>query len=55
VLSINSAKGALAYREILGDDCDALAAIPGGGNEILLVGCRGSVWQYAPVRGGRGK
>jgi hypothetical protein len=55
VLSINSAKGALAYREILGDDCDSLAAIPGGGNEILLVGCRGRVWQYAPALGGRAK
>lgn len=52
VLSINGARGVLVYREILDDACDSLTAFPDGGSETLLVGCRGSVWQYAPSKGG---
>jgi hypothetical protein len=51
VLSINGAQGVLVYREILDDTCDSLAAFPDRGNETLLVGCGGKVWQYAPIRG----
>jgi len=51
VLTINGANGALGFREIIGDACDSLEAMPEGDGSLLLLGCTGgNVWQYAPAR-----
>ncbi len=48
VLYIYSAAGALAYQEVLGEDCGPVAALPGvrPPAEALLLACGGKVWRY---------
>jgi len=55
VLYVYDAEGRLVYHEVVGEKCGAVAAIPAGAAERLLVGCQGKVWEYsaAKVKPGR--
>ena len=52
VLWIYDASGNLVYQEVLPVACAAIQALPdsGGAADALLLGCRGTVWQYRPVK-----
>lgn len=50
VLFIYSAEQNLVYREVIGERCGSIAAVPGDddGSQKLLVGGTGTVWAYTP-------
>lgn len=54
ILYVYDPQGALVYQEVLGEDCEAVAASPPGksGVESLLVGGEGQVWQYKAQNSG---
>jgi hypothetical protein len=48
ILYVYDGDGAIVYQEIISTACAALAAAPAGASEreVLLVGGRGTVWEY---------
>ena len=48
VLYVYDGNGVILYQEVLDQACAALAALPDddSGSEVLLVGGRGTVWEY---------
>ena len=49
-LYVYDPEGQLIYHEVLGEKCGAVAAVPSGAAERLLVGCQGKVWEYSPAK-----
>jgi hypothetical protein len=49
ILFLYDQDGQIAYQEIIGDSCPAIAALPGKLGDRLLVGCSGRIWEYSPA------
>jgi hypothetical protein len=49
LLSIYNSENKIIYREILGESCPALNAMPVDSSESLFVACQSSVWEYTPA------
>ncbi len=41
--------GQMAYQEILGESCHGIATLTVPDAEMLLVGCKGKIWEYSRV------
>ena len=56
VLYLYNSNQGLVYQEVLDEPCHALAALPLGktGEEALLVGGEGKVWEYRAAKVGKG-
>lgn len=50
MLVIYDKNGSIAYREILGEKCQAIAKLPGQAGDDLLIGCSAEVWDYSRVQ-----
>ena len=48
ILYVYDSAGALVFQEIIGEECRPIAALPSDtpGEEVLLIGGEGRVWQY---------
>lgn len=49
ILYLHDEEREIAYQEVFGEACQALASVPGRNGESLLVGCVGKVWEYSPA------
>lgn len=48
MLSLFDEKSQLAYQEVLGENCEAVASVPVKSHEALLVGCEDKIFSYFP-------
>ena len=48
ILYVYNAMGSLVFQEIIAETCESIAVLPSNkqGNEILLIGGEGKVWEY---------
>ncbi len=47
MLSLFDEKSQLVYQEVLGENCEAVASVPGKSHEALLVGCEDKIFSYS--------